>query len=82
MRKQFLSAIDLFNDLIKKTFEIEQINDDLSPDSVESWDSITHMDLCAKFEETFDISLDVEDIAEMETIGQIKEILRKYNVDL
>lgn len=77
-----MSSLDTFNDLIKKTFDIEEISDDLSPDSVEQWDSITHMDLCAKFEETFDISLDVEDIAEMETIGQIKEILRKYNVEL
>ena len=77
-----MSSLDTFNDLIKKTFDIEEITDDLSPDSVEQWDSITHMDLCAKIEEIFDISLDVEDIAEMETIGQIKEILRKYNVEL
>lgn len=77
-----MSSVEAFNDLIRSTFEIEEITDDLSPDSVENWDSITHMDLCAKFEETFDISLDVEDIAEMETIGQIKETLRKYNVDL
>lgn len=77
-----MSAIETFNDLIKNAFEIKEITDDLTPDSVELWDSITHMDLCAKFEEKFDISLDVEDIAEMESIGQIKEILRKYNVDV
>ena len=54
----------------------------MSPDDIEQWDSITHMDLCSKFEDAFEISLDVEDIAEMETIGQIKVILRKYSVDL
>ncbi len=77
-----MSSLDTFNNLIKKTFEIDDVVDDLSPDSVELWDSITHMDLCAKLEESFDISLDVEDIAEMESIGQMKEILRKYNVEL
>ena len=77
-----MSSLDTFNDLIKKTFEIDEISDDLSPDTIEQWDSITHMDLCAKFEDEFGISLDVEDVAEMETIGRIKEILRKYNVEL
>ena len=77
-----MSSIGIFNELIKSSFGIDEITDELSPDSVEQWDSITHMDLCSKFEEKFDISLDVEDIAEMETIGRMKEILRKYNVDL
>lgn len=75
-------SLETFNNLIKDTFEIEEIGDDLTPDDIEMWDSISHMDLCAKFEEEFDISLDVEDIAEMETIGDMKEILKKYNVEL
>ena len=77
-----MSQLELFNSILQETFEIEEINDDMTPDDIEQWDSITHMDLCSKFEDSFDISLDVEDIAEMETIGQIKEILRKYNVEL
>ena len=77
-----MSQLEIFNKLIQETFDITEIKDEMSPDDIEQWDSITHMDLCSKFEETFDISLDVEDIAEMETIGQIKEILRKYSVDL
>ncbi len=77
-----MSQLEIFNKLLQDTFDVTELNDEMSPDTIEQWDSITHMDLCSKFEETFDISLDVEDIAEMETIGQIKEILRKYNVDL
>lgn len=77
-----MSQLETFNEIIKDTFKISEITDTMSPDDIEEWDSITHMDLCAKFEENFDISLDVEDIAEMETIGQMKEILRKYNVEL
>ena len=75
-------SLERFNELIKEIFEIDEITDELTPEDVEMWDSITHMDLCAKFEDEFDISLDVEDITEMETIGQMEEILKKYNVDL
>jgi acyl carrier protein len=77
-----MSQLEIFNNILKETFDVSDIKDDMSPDDIEQWDSITHMDLCAKFEDSFDISLDVEDIAEMETIGQIKAILRKYNVEL
>ena len=77
-----MSQLDVFNKILEETFEISDIKDEMSPDDIEQWDSITHMDLCSKFEDTFDISLDVEDIAEMETIGQMKEILRKYSVEL
>ena len=77
-----MSQLDVFNKILEETFEISDIKDEMSPDDIEQWDSITHMDLCSKFEDTFDISLDVEDIAEMETIGQMKEILRKYGVEL
>ena len=77
-----MSQLETFNKIIKDTFKIDEIKDEMSPDDIEQWDSITHMDLCSKFEDAFEISLDVEDIAEMETIGQIKVILRKYSVDL
>lgn len=77
-----MSLLETFEQLVKDTFEIDELHDELTPDDVELWDSIIHMDLCAKFEEIFDISLEVEDIAEMETIGKMKEILRRYELKL
>jgi len=77
-----MSMVDKFTSLVKETFEIKELNDKLTPEDIDMWDSITHMDLCAKFEEEFDISLDVEDIAEMESIGQMKEILQRYGVEV
>ena len=79
-----MSQLETFENLLMETFEIthEQIKDEVTPDDLENWDSVVHMDLCAKFEESFNISLDVEEITEMETIGLMKDVLRRKGVDL
>ena len=79
-----MSQLETFENLVMETFEIKrkELKDDATPDDLETWDSIVHMDLCAKFEEEFDISLDVEDITEMQTLGLMKEVLKRYGVDL
>lgn len=74
-----------FITFISEVFEIEpdQIKDDITPDDIESWTSVSHMDLMARFEETFNIELDVEDITEMDSIGAMKAILKEqYGLDL
>ena len=59
-----------------------QFDDGLSPDKVELWDSISHMELISKIEEAFGISFDAGEIASMDNVGEIKKILRKHGVDL
>ena len=79
-----MSQLETFENLVMEAFEVKRgdFNDETTPDDLENWDSIVHMDLCAKFEESFDISLDVEEIAEMLTIGLMKDILKQKGVDL
>ena len=79
-----MSQLETFENLVMEAFEVKHgdFNDETTPDDLENWDSIVHMDLCAKFEESFDISLDVEEIAEMLTIGLMKDILKQKGVDL
>ena len=77
-----MSDLETFETLIKQTYDLDVVTENLTPDEVELWDSITHMDLCAKLEEAFNINFDVEDISEMESIGQIKAILKRYGVDI
>jgi len=50
--------------------------------SIAVWDSIGHMGLLALLEETFDITLDTEDIIDFSSFEKGKEILRKYSVEL
>lgn len=80
-----MGHLEDFITFVSEVFEIEldQIKDDITPDNIESWTSVSHMDLMARFEETFNIELDVEDITDMDSIGAMKTILKKqYGVDL
>lgn len=79
-----MSQLETFLQLISETFEIEKtaIKDTLTPDDIEKWDSVTHMDLMAKFEASFKISFDMEELNEMQSIGLMKNILVKHGVQL
>jgi len=70
-------------DRIKKIMSIvfitplEQINDDASPDTIESWDSLKHMSLVVALEEEFDIEFKDKHIAEMLNLKIIELIIKK-----
>ena len=55
----------------------EGVSDDMSPDTVEEWDSLVSMELILKIEKTFSIKFEYEEIVDMESIGDIKRVLRK-----
>ncbi len=46
-----------------------------SPDTVQGWDSFGHLELVRALEHEFKITFEVDDIARMETLGQIEEIV-------
>ena len=79
-----MSLLKEFIDILSEVFEIEREmirdGDDLTPDDIENWSSISHMELVCQFEQSFNIELDVEDITEMDSLGAMKDILRQYGV--
>ncbi|NVM03292.1 MAG: acyl carrier protein [Candidatus Helarchaeota archaeon] len=79
-----MGNLEKFLEYISEVFEIDQseISDELTPDDIEVWDSISHMDLMAKFEEEWEVTFDVEELTEMETIGLIKKALIRHGVKL
>lgn len=48
----------------------------------ESWDSVGHMNLISRIEDTFDIMFDTEDIIEFDSFEKGVEILKRYDVEL
>ena len=60
----------------------DDLGDESGPDKLVNWDSITHMEMVSKLEEKFDIELDVDEINQMDTVGAIKEVLRKHKITL
>ncbi len=61
---------------------IEEINDDSSPDTIESWDSLSHLNLVLASEEEFGVSLSPEDVMEMLSVQLIRTILAERGVDI
>ena len=43
----------------------ESISNDASPDTIENWDSLKHMNLIVALEEEFDVEFDDEEILDM-----------------
>jgi acyl carrier protein len=54
---------------------VDQIDDDASPDNIESWDSLKHMNLVVALEEEFDIKFDYNEITEMLNLKLIQRII-------
>lgn len=52
-----------------------EINENTSPESVEHWDSLKHMNLVVALEEEFDIEFDDDEIMEMNSYPTIVEMV-------
>ena len=72
------------NKIIRESFneDITTMNDDIRLMSFGEWDSMTHMFFITKLEETYGIELTGDEIAEMQTLGEIKRIIRSKGKDV
>ncbi|AQS04835.1 acyl carrier protein [Clostridium beijerinckii] len=80
-----MSNLGTFNKIIKSVWSIEnldEIEDSFGPDEIEAWDSLSHIELVVALEEEFEISMAVQDISRLYTIGDIKNTLRRYGVEI
>ena len=67
--KQVMS--DVFN------IDINSINDTSSPDNIENWDSLKHINIMLALEEEFNVQFDTKDIPELTLLSQIITILKQ-----
>ena len=56
---------------------IEQINDGSSPDDIEAWDSLKHMNLILALEQEFGVHFTDEQIVEMLNVALIINVLEE-----
>ena len=62
-------AADLFH------LPAEKITPQSSPQQIESWDSIAHLNLILSLEAQFDLELAPEDLGDINTIGEIAALV-------
>jgi acyl carrier protein len=55
----------------------DKITAEASPETIETWDSMQHLNLVLAIEEKFGVQLDPEDIEEMKNIGAIAKLVEK-----
>jgi len=65
--------------VVSRVFGVD-VHEDSSPETVEGWDSMGHLNLVAALEKSFDVSIDIGDAMEMVSVRRIKEILLDYGV--
>jgi len=53
------------------------ITDDLAMKDLDAWDSLKHMELIVSLEGSFDIQLTFEEIVAMQSVGEIKRVLKE-----
>ena len=61
---------------------VEQVNEYSSPENVEQWDSLGHMNLILALEEDLKIKFTDEEIARMTDVNLILKALHNKNVTL
>ncbi len=63
-----------------KIFDIavEKIDENTSPETIATWDSLKHMSLILSLEEEFDIQFEDEELIEMMDFKSILEILKNH----
>ena len=54
-----------------------KITAESSPQTIESWDSVQHLNLVLALEEKFGVQLEPEDIEEMKSIGAVTTLVEK-----
>jgi acyl carrier protein len=55
----------------------DRITAESSPETIENWDSMQHLNLVLAIEEKFAVRLDPEDIEQMKNIGAVAALVEK-----
>ena len=71
-------------DIISKVLsvQISEINDESSPETIESWDSFNGLILVDELESNFNIKFSVSEIIDVKNVKDIKRHLNNHGVDL
>ena len=73
-----------YNKAFMEVFDIkeESLDSDIKYNSIPEWDSIGHMGLIAELEDSFEISMEMDDIIDFSSYVKGIEILKKYDIEI
>ncbi len=62
--------------------DLNLITDDASPDTIENWDSLRHMNLVLALEEEFDVEFTDDQVVEILSYKLIRIVLKEHGIEL
>ena len=76
-----MNAKERYNKAFYSAFEIDEtIIKSLEYQGIPEWDSVGHMTLMGELEDTFDITLEMDDIIDFSSYAKGIETLAKYGI--
>jgi acyl carrier protein len=69
----------LFRDVFSLTQN--QLDSTLLYQSVPGWDSVGHMEMISRLEESFEINMEMDDVIDFSSYEEGKKILSKYGIN-
>ena len=74
--------IDDVNVIVSKVFSIpeSEVNDQSSPENIETWDSFNGLVLVDELENHFNVKFTISEITDVKTVADIKRHLKNHNV--
>ena len=68
--------------VFSNVFGMETVDDAASSETVEEWDSATHVALILELEGEFGISLTTDEAVAMTSVGAIKDVLKSRGISV
>lgn len=60
----------------------EEVTDRLSPDTVDTWDSLNQINLLGALEQEFGVALVVQNPADYQSVAKLKTLLAEHGITL
>ena len=79
-----MSQLEVYNQIFMDVFELEshELNSECTVKNIDTWTSISHIDLISAIEDAFDIMFDTDDIIDFSSYESGKSILTRYGIQL
>jgi len=68
-------------EIMKKVFEVDNIDKTCSQENCEKWDSLHHLTLITELEDAFDVEFEPEEIAEAKTFAKVLGLINSKKKD-
>ena len=79
-----MDSKEKYDGVFIESFSVDanKLNEKLEYNSIETWDSIGHMQMIAELEDAFEIEFEMDDIIDFSSYKKGLEILAKYGIEV